>query len=268
MGTPTDPCGASLKDTCAGFGIPVTKWRSVRAWCEHAFVKQMGPNQKGAVAEIAIANEAAGLGLGVYWPLVEHGRCDLVLDLGSRLLRTQCKWGRLRDEVVIVNLATSRHTPLSGYVRSKYTASEVDAIAAYAGELDRFFLIPIKEAEGRSAFYLRLSPARNNQQASVNFAADYEFSGAVVQLARTSHWQCGGRRFESDQLHSEVSSVGAEEFGAHAPRYVQRASQGESFLVTRRGTPMARLVPVGEDALDGDLAQPPLYEEPTDADAT
>lgn len=56
--------------------------------------------------------------------------------------------------------------------------------------------------------------------------------------------------------------IGSEEFGQHSSRFVQRAEGGESFLITRRGKPMARLVPVGEDASDGDLAQPPLLEEP------
>lgn len=65
--------------------------------------------------------------------------------------------------------------------------------------------------------------------------------------------------------------MGAEEFGAHAPRYIQRAKAGERFLITRRGKPMAGLVPPGDlDAIepaDGDLAQPSLLEEPPGAEA-
>jgi PD-(D/E)XK endonuclease len=44
------------------------------------------------VAELAFAAEAARLGLSVYVPLTEHGRCDLVVGIGGRLLRVQCKW--------------------------------------------------------------------------------------------------------------------------------------------------------------------------------
>jgi antitoxin (DNA-binding transcriptional repressor) of toxin-antitoxin stability system len=52
--------------------------------------------------------------------------------------------------------------------------------------------------------------------------------------------------------------VGAEEFGLHAPRYSQRAAAGESFLITRRGRPMARLIPPGEPTQLGlaDLTAP------------
>lgn len=68
-----------------------------------------------------------------------------------------------------------------------------------------------------------------------------------------------------------AGTVGAEEFGAHAPRYVQRARAGESFLIIRRGRPMAGLVPPDRlDAIEpsgGDLAQPTLLEEPPGAEA-
>ena len=65
--------------------------------------------------------------------------------------------------------------------------------------------------------------------------------------------------------------VGSEEFGLHAPRYVQRAKAGKRFLITRRGRPMAGLVSpddlVAIEPVDGDLAQPTLLEEPPRADA-
>src|SRR3954470_17527611 len=47
-------------------------------------------NQKGAVAETAIAHEAIKLGIGVYRPVADE-RADLILDLRPRLLRVQCK---------------------------------------------------------------------------------------------------------------------------------------------------------------------------------
>jgi hypothetical protein len=45
------------------------------------------PNRKGNAAELAIAWEAARIGLLVYHPLTEHGRADLVLGIGDRLWR-------------------------------------------------------------------------------------------------------------------------------------------------------------------------------------
>lgn len=211
------------------------------------FVTVGTTNHKGAVAELAIAAKAAALGLGVLWPMIEHGRYDLALEIDDRILRVQCKWGRLCGDVIKVNLVTSRHTPVNGYVRSKYGIDEIDAVAAYCDELERCYLIPIDEVAGRSAIHLRLKPAKNNQVAAINFAADYELSGAVAQLARASAWHAEGRRFESGQLHLPASpdpeTVGAEVFGYRYARYLQRAAAGESFLVTRRGRPMARISP-------------------------
>jgi hypothetical protein len=57
---------------------------------EHVFV--MNSNVKGTVAELAIALEAIKLGVPVLWPVSEHDRCDLALDIGDRLWRVQCKW--------------------------------------------------------------------------------------------------------------------------------------------------------------------------------
>jgi len=58
-----------------------------------ATTDELSTNQKGAIAEMAIAWDVFKLGVDIYRPLVEGGRCDLVLDTGLALLRVQCKWG-------------------------------------------------------------------------------------------------------------------------------------------------------------------------------
>lgn len=207
----------------------------------------MNPNLKGNVAEAAINFRALEAGIEVLRPQGEHVRYDLAFDLGARIVRVQCKWARRKGEVIIISLATSRHTPLNGYVKTTYSAREVDAIAAYCHDLDRCYLIPIEKVDGCKAVQLRLSPARNNQLAAVNSAADYEFPGAVAQLEehlRGTQGVVGSSPISS--IADDLPAVGAEKFGMHAPRYVQRAAAGEAFLITRRGRPMARLVPADE----------------------
>jgi PD-(D/E)XK endonuclease len=136
---------------------------------------------KGAIAEAAITAAAVELGFVVLRPLIEGRRYDLVLDTGPRLLRVQCKSGRLKRGVVAVTLATCRHTPTQGYVRSKYTADEIDGVGVYCAELRRCFYLPIEVVAGRSAIHLRVDAAANNQQAAIIWAAEYEF-GAIAQL--------------------------------------------------------------------------------------
>ena len=70
----------------------------------------MDSNQKGAIAEAAVAFHAIRAGIVVLKPVAEHCRYDLAFDLGARVLRVQCKWGQRKDEIIRVNLAGYRYT--------------------------------------------------------------------------------------------------------------------------------------------------------------
>jgi hypothetical protein len=144
-------------------------------------VRDLTPSQKGAAAEAAIAAAAIRMGLVVLRPLCEGGRYDLVIDLEPELLRVQCKWANRLSSVLSINLSGSRLTP-AGYVRTTYTAAEVDAIGAYSAELESCFLIPIAEVNERRGVHLRLEPARNNQARRIRWAHDYEFGAMVLGL--------------------------------------------------------------------------------------
>lgn len=143
------------------------------------------PNHKGNVAELAIAKEAARLGLSVLVPLTEHERFDLALGIGGRLLRVQCKWANRKDDVIVVHLASSRRGP-NGYIRRNYSPAEVDAIGIYCSDLDRCFLVPIELIAGQWTMQLRLTAPRNGQRAALHFADEYDL-GAVAQLAERCH---------------------------------------------------------------------------------
>jgi prevent-host-death family protein len=207
----------------------------------------MNPNLRGTVGEMAIALEAVSLGLDVFKPLSEHSRCDLVLGVGCELHRVQCKSARKNGEVLEINLVSSWHTP-SGYVRNRYSADEIDLVAAHCHELGTNYLFPFdKVAEGKSGIQLRLSPPLNGQRAAIHFAAEYEFAGAVAQLGRAPAWHAGGRGFESHQLHSPNQptshEVGAHEFREKFGYWMERAAAGDDILITRRGRRYTRLSP-------------------------
>ena len=150
----------------------------------------MNSNVKGAIAEQAIVRAATKLRVPVWRPVSEHGRADLVLEVGGQLSRVQVKWGRLSParDVVIVSLFTSRCTT-RGHVRGTYTENEVDLFATYCGELDRCFLLPSTVGAGKTELRLRLTPASNGQQLCITLAADFDFAGAIAQLARAHGWQ-------------------------------------------------------------------------------
>ncbi len=153
-----------------------------------ATLSDMTTDQKGAIAEAAIALAAMKLGVDVYRPLGEGGRYDLILDVGSRLLRVQCKWAASLKQVLVVRCYTFRRTR-TGWKKTTYSAEEVDVIAAYSMDLDRCFLIPIELAATKPTIQLRIAPTLNNQQRRINWADDFDFAatlrrqqGAVAQL--------------------------------------------------------------------------------------
>jgi hypothetical protein len=145
-------------------------------------------DQKGAIAETGIAWHAFRLGVDVYKPIAEGGRCDLIFEFDGKLWRVQCKWASRYDEVLIVRCYSARRAR-EGLRRRLYSADEIDAFAAYSAELDRCFFLPFARFAGRANIQLRLAPTRNNQRLGINWADDYDFAatlarrqGAVAQL--------------------------------------------------------------------------------------
>lgn len=209
--------------------------------------RELTTNEKGAIAEAHIAAAAVELGCVVLRPDQEGRRYDLVIDNGQRLIRVQCKWGALRGDKVVARTGTSRHTP-RGYVWTRYQPTEVDGFGIFCAELDRCFWVPIEEGGSPTETTLHLSHARNRQRVDCRMAESYPF-GAVAQMARASGWQPGGRGFESLQLHTvtdsaqQVRSVGSEHLRTWLGECLVRVRGGEEIVVTRRGRPIARLVP-------------------------
>ena len=117
---------------------------------------ELTTDQKGAIAESAIVHAAIKLGIGVYRPLSDGARYDLIFDLGDRLERVQCKWGPMRGDVIIARACSSRRTA-QGLRRRMYAAGEIDALAVYSPDLDRCFYLPAGRVIGRPEVSLRVS---------------------------------------------------------------------------------------------------------------
>jgi hypothetical protein len=148
-------------------------------------------DQKGAVAEVAIAAEALKNGVGVLQPLGDE-RYDLVLDLRPRLVRVQCKWAvQFRDLVVVPRRRTRRGA--AGMICRRYRVGEIDAIAAYCEGANQTYLLPLEMSVNRTAVHLRLAPCRNNQSLGVNWARDFEL-GATLRRLKGPIAQLGERR--------------------------------------------------------------------------
>lgn len=143
-------------------------------------LSELTTDQKGAIAESAVVHAAIKLGIGVLKPLSDGHRYDLVFDLGSQLVRVQCKWAVRRGEVVVVSCRSARRNR-EGFLRRPYSRDEVDLIVAFCAALDRCFVLPPHVFAGRPAVQLRLSPAKNNQWVGINWASEYEFGATLAR---------------------------------------------------------------------------------------
>ena len=144
-------------------------------------------DQKGNIAELAVARAAIERGVDVYRPVGEGSRYDLLFDIDRVLWRVQCKWTSIYRNVIGLRCYSSRRNR-AGLRRRLYAAGELDAYAAYCPDNDRCYFVPFAAFGERTQISLRLDPCGNNQRAGINWAKDYEFDatlrpqGAVAQL--------------------------------------------------------------------------------------
>lgn len=201
------------------------------------------------MSEAGILLAALREGIEVYRPASEHAKADFIFDVGGHLYRVQCKTVRLcGPDVAMIRLESSRRTG-DGFARSRYRGEQVDLFAGYLPELERAYLIPFSKVQGMSGFQLRLGPARNGQRAGLNFASDYEFTGAVAQLGERRHGMAEARGSSplsstpQDQGKPAAASVGAHEFRNRFGWYMERVAAGEEIHVSRHSRPFVRLLP-------------------------
>ena len=118
-------------------------------------------------------------GYAISVPFGENTRYDLVIDDdGDRLLRVQCKTGRLRAGAVrFATCSSYGHHMNPGASPRSYTG-QIDLFAVYCPETAGVYLIPISEVPTRSSAMLRVDVARNRQRKRIRLASDY-WLGAV-----------------------------------------------------------------------------------------
>jgi hypothetical protein len=178
-------------------------------------------DQKGNIAEAAVALAAVKLGFDVYLPITEGGRYDLIIQAGPRLLRVQCKWAGLNGDVIVLRSYSARRSVGGKLINRHYTRDEVDMFAAYSPDLDQCFLLPPELWERRRQVHLRISPTLNNQARGINWAKDFELAATLGALGAVA--QLGER--QSGTLEATGSSPVGSTLTSPA-RQVPRATTG------------------------------------------
>jgi prevent-host-death family protein len=219
-------------------------------------------NEKGDIAEAAIALAAIQAGCTVARPLTDHPPYDLVVEIPGRLLRVQCKWASLYDGVIQIRIGRCSYSPTLGYIRDGYAPDEIDAVGAYCHELGCSYLVPVELVGQQRWLSLRVAAPKNGQRASIHYASRYELPGAIAQLGERvsgTHEVAGSSPAGSTSSadgDGEIT-VGAHLFRNHFGYWMERAAAGEEILITRRGRRYARLGPPDPRPATTDTAAAP-----------
>jgi PD-(D/E)XK nuclease superfamily protein len=129
------------------------------------------PVDVGQRSEAEILAAFIQRGFEVLMPWGTNHRYDMVLDLGDRFLRVQCKTGRLRSGAVEFS-AQSVRTNTRQILRRSYHG-EVEYFAVYCPANRGVYVVPCGDGTP-GHFTLRVAPTANGQSRHVRWAADYE----------------------------------------------------------------------------------------------
>ena len=131
------------------------------------------PKDVGDHTTLAVMIALRESGYQVATPFGENTRYDLILDDGERLLRVQCKTGRMRLGAVEFATASSyAHHPNEKPTQRHYQG-QVDHFAVYCRETGGVYLVPIDVLPLDRA-YLRVTAPRNGQRKHIRYAKDFE----------------------------------------------------------------------------------------------
>ena len=128
----------------------------------------MRTGDKGNLSEARILAAFVAAGYLVSVPFGSGHKYDFVVDDSARLLRVQCKTGRLKGGALLFNAYSQSG---NGSVKMSYRGL-ADLFAVLNPEDDKVYLVPVNEV-GVTDVTLRLAPALNRQAQRVRWAEGY-----------------------------------------------------------------------------------------------
>jgi PD-(D/E)XK nuclease superfamily protein len=138
------------------------------------------PKDIGDRTTLAVMLALREVGLAVLVPFGENTRYDLVIDDGARLMRVQCKTGRLRKGAVLWSMCSNYGHHAKPRVVHRDYQGEVDYFGVFCPETQGIYLIPIDDVPMKRQGSLRITPSKNNQRRFIRDANRYEIGRVRV----------------------------------------------------------------------------------------
>src|SRR4051794_13115837 len=114
------------------------------------------PKAIGDRTTLAVMLGLQASGFHVLIPFGENTRYDLGVDDGDRILKVQCKTGRLREGAVIFSPCSNyAHHGSSESPRRDY-AGQIDAFGVWCADTAGVYLVPIEDVAAKAEARLRV----------------------------------------------------------------------------------------------------------------
>jgi len=125
--------------------------------------------RKGDEGEAMVMADVLRRGYKVAIPVGEDWRFDLIVLRKGGLERVQCKYTESDGERVVVRCRSTNN-----WSTIKYTAKDVDWVAAYDKTTDKCYYLPSKMlGAGKAEVNLRLTPPKNGQKKGILWAEKF-----------------------------------------------------------------------------------------------
>ena len=125
-------------------------------------------HQKGLVGELKFAIYLLNDGWKVYEPLDQNSRADFVIEKNGKFKKIQVKYCHLYHGCLRVELEHP-HRKTGPYLRD-----EIDAIAVYNPDKDKYFLIPLETFGKSKERWFRVDKPKIENGYKIKWAKDFE----------------------------------------------------------------------------------------------
>jgi hypothetical protein len=139
----------------------------------------MSTIEVGNVSESIVLAAYVRAGFLVAVPFGNGCAYDLVVDIGTRLLKIQVKTG-WQDKGCLRYKGRRRIKDSKQDCMRRYRKGEVDFFAIYFPPSDSIYVLPLDAVSGDGC--LRLYPVLNGQQKLIRWAADYAWDKHIEHL--------------------------------------------------------------------------------------
>lgn len=134
----------------------------------------MSTKQTGDISESKFLARCIELGYSVLIPFGDRNRYDFVISKdGKNFDRIQVKTGMYKNGVLRAKLYSTYYR-LDKQLMRAYTSDEIDYFAICSSDLNKVYLVPIKEAP-KKELSLRIEDTKNRQKKHIRWAKNYEF---------------------------------------------------------------------------------------------